>query len=207
MAKKKTPFNKEMAMRGAQRRLFARSPLVIEKLQESRQEFPRFNKDGSRAKKNWVKRQCEVCGEWVSSSKISVDHIDPVVPPMGFTAPPKDFPFDDVMWRHIVFTNRLWCDKSNLQRLCDACHNVKSYKERIVRLLQKYNSELDEIETLLRSFNGPFKVSKEQFDVIIKDNKKLLSKYIAKKKTPELLPIVQRALILRENLLKGIYNV
>ena len=45
--KKKPIFNQEMAIRGANRRLFARSPLVIEKLNESRQEFPRLKKDGS----------------------------------------------------------------------------------------------------------------------------------------------------------------
>ena len=83
-ANKKTPFNQEMAIRGANRRLFTRSPIVIEKLNESRQEFPRYKKDGSRHKKNWVKRQCEVCSQWVSSTQIAVDHIDPVVPLGGF---------------------------------------------------------------------------------------------------------------------------
>jgi hypothetical protein len=86
MAKKKPPFNQEMSIRGVNRRLFARSPIVREKLEESRQEFPRYKKDGSLAKKPWVKRQCEVCGSWVGSSKISIDHIDPVVPPEGFPA-------------------------------------------------------------------------------------------------------------------------
>ena len=85
MAKKKQPpFNQEMQIRGANRRLFARSPIVREKLEESRQEFPRYKKDGTLAKKPWVKRQCEVCNAWVSSTKIAIDHKDPVVPPDGF---------------------------------------------------------------------------------------------------------------------------
>lgn len=201
MAKKRPPFNQEMSIRGVNRRLFARSPLVQEKLDESRQEFPRYKKDGTLAKKPWVKRQCEVCNQWISSTKIAIDHIDPVVPPDGFPAS-----FD--MWDRItLFLKRLWCEKSNLQRICDECHDKKTYKERIERLTKQYTLELDEIETLLKSFNGPHKVSEAVFATVIKDHKKILAKYIAKKKTPELAPIVQRALLLKENLLKGKYNV
>src|SRR5574343_869414 len=201
MAKKRPPFNQEMSIRGVNRRLFARSPLVQEKLDESRQEFPRYKKDGTLAKKPWVKRQCEVCNQWVGSTKIAIDHIDPVVPPDGFPAS-----FD--MWDRItLFLKRLWCEKSNLQRICDDCHDKKTYKERIERLTKQYTLELDEIETLLKSFNGPHKVSDAVFATIIKDHKKILAKYIAKKKTPELAPIVQRALLLKDNLLKGKYNV
>lgn len=201
MAKKRPLFNQEMSIRGVNRRLFARSPLVQEKLDESRQEFPRYKKDGTLAKKPWVKRQCEVCNQWVGSTKIAIDHIDPVVPPDGFPAH-----YD--MWDRItLFLKRLWCEKSNLQRICDECHDKKTYKERIERLTKQYTLELDEIETLLKSFNGPHKVSEAVFATVIKDHKKILAKYIAKKKTPELAPIVQRALLLKENLLKGKYNV
>lgn len=201
MAKERPPFNQEMSIRGVNRRLFARSPLVQEKLDESRQEFPRYKKDGTLAKKPWVKRQCEVCNQWVGSTKIAIDHIDPVVPPDGFPAH-----YD--MWDRItLFLKRLWCEKSNLQRICDECHDKKTYKERIERLTKQYTLELDEIETLLKSFNGPHKVSDAVFATVVKDHKKILAKYIAKKKTPELAPIVQRALLLKDNLLKGKYNV
>lgn len=190
-----------MSIRGANRRLFARSPLVFEKLNESRQEFPRYKKDGTLAKKPWVKRQCEVCSAWVSSTKIAIDHIDPVVPPNGF-------PANSDMWDRItIFLKRLWCDKSNLQRICDDCHDKKTYKERIERLTKQYTIELDEIEYGLRTFSGPHKVDEKTWAGIVKEQKKLLSKYIAKKKTPELMPVVQRALTIKENLLKGKYNV
>lgn len=190
MAKKKPPFNQEMAIRGANRRLFARSPSVFDKLNESRQEFPRFKKDGTLAKKPWVKRQCEVCGLWVSSAHIAIDHIDPVVPPDGF---PSHFD----MWDRInLFLKRLWCDKTNLQRICDTCHDSKTQAERIARLLTKYNEELDEIEgtafkkktdiVQLPFYSGPIG--------------KLLSKYTAKKKTLGLESVVQRALKLKEKL-------
>lgn len=172
-------------MRGANRRLFARSPLVIEKLNESRQEFPRYRKDGSLAKKPWVRRQCEVCSQWVSSSKIAVDHKDPVVPPDGFPAH-----FD--MWDRInLFLRRLWCDKSNLQRICDDCHDKKTYAERIARLLKQYTKELDDL-TIVINHAGPN----------TSHLKKELNKYIAKKKTKGLEEIVERARRLKEKLLR-----
>lgn len=183
MAKKKPPFNQEMSIRGANRRLFARSPLVLEKLNESRQEFPRFKKDGTLAKKPWVKRQCEVCNAWVGSTKIAIDHIDPVVPPNGFP------PHFDIWDRTKLFLQRLWCDKSNLQRICDTCHDKKTYKEKIERLLKKYTDELDEIEKQIKTT----KVDQKTY-------KKLLSKYTAKKKTKGLEDIVKRAKDLKDGL-------
>jgi hypothetical protein len=184
--KKKPPFNQEMSIRGANRRLFARSPIVQEKLAESRQEFPRYKKDGSRAKKNWVKRQCEVCFQWTLSSKIAIDHIDPVVPPNGFPAH-----FD--IWQRInMFLQRLWCDKSNLQRICDPCHDSKTYKEKIDRLTKKYTQELDEHEaTIINIEEGIYASASKE---LIKE----LTKYVSKKKSPGLEPISARASALRD---------
>ena len=176
--KKKPPYNQEAAIRGALRRAFSRSPLVREVLEESRQEFPRYKNDGTRHKRNWVKRQCQVCGEWVSSSKISVDHIDPVI---SVEQGKQD-------WN--TFVDRLWCNtagKANLQRICDDCHDKKTYKERIARLLIKYTEELDKIEANIDILDP-------------KELKKTLSKYIAKKKTPELMPVVQRAQELKKKI-------
>lgn len=178
MAKKRPPYNQEAQIRGALRRAFSRSPLVREVLEESRQEFPRFKNDGTRHKRNWVKRQCQVCGNWVPAGKISVDHIDPVI---SVTDGKQD-------WN--TFVDRLWCNtsgKANLQRICDPCHDIKTQGERIARLLIKYTEELDQLEKTIDSLNP-------------KDVKKLLQKYIAKKKTPELMPIVQRAQALKEKL-------
>lgn len=139
MSKQKVKWNQEMAIRGANRRLFTRSPVVVEKLNESRQEFPRYKKDGSRHKKNWVKRQCEVCSQWVSAAQIAVDHVDPVVPLGGF-APTLD------MWARItIFLQRLWCDKSNLQRICDPCHDQKTAKERFEKTLKAESTLIAEI--------------------------------------------------------------
>lgn len=146
--KKSKNFNIEMQIRGVNRRLFARSPIVRKKLEESRKEVPRYKKDGSLAKKPQVLRQCEVCGSWVPSTKISVDHIDPVVPPNGF-------PEHLDMWQRVnIFMQRLWCEESNLQRICDDCHAKKTYKEKIERLIVKYSKELEHIE---QEFNNNLK--------------------------------------------------
>lgn len=162
--KKRPPFNQEMAIRGANRRLFARSPVVREKLEESRQEFPRYKKDGSRAKKNWVKRQCEVCNEWVSSTKIAIDHIDPVVPPEGF---PAHF---DIWDRITLFLKRLWCHKENLQRICDTCHDKKTSAERYERMFKAEVDVLNTCEALVT-------LNEEQKKFLKKFTPKRLAKY------------------------------
>jgi len=176
--KKRPPYNQESAIRGALRRAFSRSPLVREVLEESRQEFPRYKKDGTRHKKNWVKRQCQVCNQWVSSSHIVVDHIDPVI---SITEGKQDWD---------TFIDRLWCNtlgKANLQRICDTCHDAKTQSERIARLLKQYTEELDILEQTASNLN-------------LKTLKKTLNKYIAKKKTSGLQEIVQRAQRLKDQL-------
>lgn len=142
---------------------------------ESRREVPRYNKDGSRHKKNWVQRECQVCNAWVSTSKMAVDHIIPVI-----SVEQGKQSWDE-------FVARLWCPKHNLQRICDTCHDKKTYAERIARLLIKYTQELDELELNLYGYDR-------------KEVKKLLSKYTAKKKTIGLETIVQRALELKDKL-------
>jgi hypothetical protein len=143
----------------------------------SRREVPRYKKDGSRHKKNSVQRQCEVCSNWVSSSQISVDHVVPVIS--------VDNGFQD--WNE--FIARLWCDKKNLQRICDTCHDKKTYEERIARLIIKYTEELDMIEDSLKSAYIDSKTAK-----------KLLNKYIAKNKTKGLQSVVERARELKQKI-------
>lgn len=168
-------FNENSVIRGALRRSFARSPLVIEKMKESRREVPRYLKDGSRAKKDWVQRQCEICLQWVGSTKIAIDHKLPVVSvEQGF-----------VDWNE--FIERLWCSKDNLQRLCSSCHENKTQVERIGRLLLQYGKELDELELKVKTKT----ISKAEA-------LKTLKKYISKKKTSGLISVVQRALKIKD---------
>lgn len=116
--KKRPPYNQNSAIRSALRRTFSRSPIVREVLMAGRREVPKYNKDGTRAKKNAVQYQCEVCGKWVGSTHVEVDHINSVIDnEVGF-----------IDWN--TFIARLFCDKSNLQRICDDCHDIKTQKER-----------------------------------------------------------------------------
>lgn len=176
--KQRPKYNQNAAIRGALRRAFARSPIVQEIMSESRREVPRYKKDGSRHKKNSVQRQCQVCKQWSSASKMAVDHIVPVIS--------IDEGFND--WNE--FIDRLWCDKSNLQRICDTCHDKKTQDERIERLYKKYDEELDTLESFIKNKTSTNKELNKQ-----------LSKYTSKKKTKGLEKIVQRAQALK-NLLK-----
>ena len=176
MTKKRPPYNQNAMIRGAIRRTFSRSPVVREVLMGGRQEVPKYNKDGSLSKKPAVQYQCEVCDAWVSSTKVTVDHIEPVIS--------VDDGFVD--WNQ--FVDRLFCNKSNLQRICDDCHDKKTYKERIARLLIQYNDELYHFEMAVMQ------------GVIPADWKKNLAKYIAKKKTPGLESVVQRAKDLKSHI-------
>jgi 5-methylcytosine-specific restriction endonuclease McrA len=181
-------YNENSVIRGALRRAFARSPLVQEVMAESRREVPWELKDGSIAKKPRVQRQCQVCFRWVGSTKISIDHIVPVVS--------VDEGFQD--WN--TFVARLWCPKHNLQRLCDTCHDKKTQGERTARLIKQYTEELDEITLEMNSMLPPSYTLDEVGSFYIKTWKKQLAKYIAKKKTPNLQEIVERAQRLKDKL-------
>lgn len=146
-------------------------------MSQSRREVPRYKKDGTRHKKNAVQRQCQVCNTWVGSSKISVDHISPVIS--------VDDGFQD--WNE--FVSRLWCDKENLQRICDECHNKKTHQERIARLLKKYTEELNELEKMIKDHQIETKIAKKQ-----------LNKYITKNKTKGLESVVERARELKQKI-------
>lgn len=170
-------WNQEAAIRGALRRTFSRSPVIRDVLFKVRREVPKYNKDGSRAKKDAVQYRCNVCNQYVGSTKVSVDHIVPVVSVSeGFI----DFN---------TFIQRLFCDASNLQVICDSCHNTKTQAERIGRLLLQYGKELDALERGLKLKT-----------ISPKDALKVLKKYIAKKKTIGLNPVVQRALSIKNSL-------
>ena len=141
--KKKSPYDENgrwaderRMVIGAIRRLFRQSPQFKEVHEGSRVEVPRYNKDGSRAKKDYVKRTCEVCGGLFSSGNIAIDHIKPIVP-LHLTD--NDLTNDEVI-RNII------CDKNNLQRICNPkkgkknkpkflefCHQRKSWHENFIR--------------------------------------------------------------------------
>lgn len=68
--------------------------------------------------------QCSTCSTIVSNREIKVDHIEPVIPITGFTN------WDD-------FINRLFCEESGLQAICEKCHAAKTLKENEARKIFK----------------------------------------------------------------------
>jgi len=119
---------------GAIRRLFRQSPQFKEVHEESRVEVPRYNKDGKLSKKPHVKRTCQVCGEFFSSTNIAIDHIEPMVP-LYLTN--EDLDYNEIV-KNII------CKKSNLQRICNPkkgtkpkflefCHQKKGHLESFIR--------------------------------------------------------------------------
>ena len=170
-------WNESSACRGAWRRIFARSPICIEVLKEGKRYVPKYKKDGTRSKKDAVEYNCQVCNRWVrgsikGKSNIAVDHIIPVIDEEG----------GFVDWN--TFHDRLFCDKSNLQRICTLCHKIKTRIERLKRNTIKYNKELDILEN--RVLAGRLELD------YLKETKKSISKY--KTKT--------RPLVIRERAIK-----
>jgi len=90
----------------------------------NRREVPKYNKDGSRAKKDAVQYLCNVCKAWTKSTGVAVDHIIPVIDiEVGFQG-----------WD--TFVKRLGFNQaSNLQVICDPCHQIKTNGERFLRNL------------------------------------------------------------------------
>lgn len=154
---------------------------------QHRREVAKYNKDGSRAKKDAVQYQCNACGEWTKSTAVAVDHITPVI----------DVQVGFVDWNQ--FVERLFCDKSNLQVICDTCHNAKTQSERIARLLKQYTQELDSLERQINIADNHRNLmgAASGFKTLVKD----LNKYIAKKKTVGFEEIVERAKRLKEQVL------
>jgi hypothetical protein len=159
--RKPKPFNHIAVIRGAIRRAFHRSPTAIAVKMAARREIPKFNMDGGRAKKDQVQYLCSLCGEWHKGSMVAVDHKIPVIDPeVGF-----------VDWNTLI--ERVFCDESNLQVLCEGCHKNKTDRETAQRLGAKYFRELCEI---LSRWSSRQADERETVD--------LLKKYIKKGKRP-----------------------
>jgi|SRR5579872_802137 len=181
LKKSPPPFNQNAAIRGAIRRLFSRSPVHREILQKFRREVPRFKKDGTRAKRDSVQHLCNVCQNWVGSTKVEVDHIIPVIEvnEHGF-----------VDWN--MFVDRLFCGPENLQVICDPCHDKKTHEEQQKRQAAKDRVKLDKLELDIKC---TWSVDSQ------KALKKQLAKFLTKKKAQV---TKDRALALKQVLLNKI---
>ena len=102
-------------IKGALRRVFARSELHRQIVEESRIEYS--DPERPRVKK-WSR--CAACKQTVATYQTEVDHIVPLIP--------LDKHLEDLTWDELF--DRLWCDKSNLQIICLTCHKEKCRLER-----------------------------------------------------------------------------
>lgn len=102
-------------IKGAVRRAFARSELRRSVLQMAKI----VHSDASRPRvKTWYK--CAGCSKPFAQHQLEVDHVSPVIP--------TDTSLEEMSWDDLI--NRTWCDKMNLQVLCETCHYKKSAIER-----------------------------------------------------------------------------
>lgn len=106
------------AIKGAIRRAFARSDLHKKIMDAATIEHV----DPARPRcKKWVR--CATCRHPSPKWSSEVDHIDPVIPIDKTLA---EMSLDEV-------ASRTWCEESNLQVLCETCHDEKTAKERQAR--------------------------------------------------------------------------
>jgi 5-methylcytosine-specific restriction endonuclease McrA len=129
-ARKKPKFNQNSAIRSSIRRMFSRSPDVIETLKKVRREREWFKKDGTSAKKPRVEYSCSNCNEWFMGKDVQVDHTVPVI------SPEKGFETWD------IFVERLFCGADNLAVLCKPCHKIKTDSEKAIRAEYRKKAKL-----------------------------------------------------------------
>lgn len=104
-------------IRGAIRQAYHMSDHYKGFLETRRIEVPRYKKDGTEAKRSYVRYQCDCCKELVSGDFMDVDHIIPIGSFKTLQEVDK-------------FVSRVYCSWDNLQILCDPCHNAKTAQDR-----------------------------------------------------------------------------
>jgi 5-methylcytosine-specific restriction endonuclease McrA len=142
--KKKPKYNQNSQIRSAIRRAFSRSPAVQNVKNRARSEHPKYNKDGSLAKKPAVRFECAICHKLFMGKDIACDHIIPVI----------DIEESFQGWD--AFVDRLFCSEDNLQMVCSyklkynhlhgdaaSCHNLKTAEEKKLRKLADANKKSD----------------------------------------------------------------
>jgi hypothetical protein len=115
-------FNLNSAIKSALRRIFSRSAFtqqVVKPILDSVKEVE-WLPTKSGGKKKRVYFRCMICGAKENRSNTSVDHIEPVVGPGGFTT-----------WDEYI--DRMFCNATNLQVICRRCHDQKTKAEREAR--------------------------------------------------------------------------
>ena len=104
-------------IRSLLRRGFMRYPVKFQVKNEASRPYKGSDK---RRKKEY---QCAVCDGWFADKEVAVDHIVPC----GSLKTYEDLP---------KFVATLFCEKENLQIICNTCHQQKSNREREERNLK-----------------------------------------------------------------------
>jgi len=128
--RKKPKFNQNSAVRSSIRRVFSRSPHVIDTLKKARRERPWHRQDGTVAKRPRVEYICSNCNEWFMGKDVQVDHTIPVIDPV------KGFETWD------TFVDRVFCAIENLTVLCKPCHKIKTDEEKAIRAIHRKKAKL-----------------------------------------------------------------
>jgi len=79
--------------------------------------------------------QCEICAS--ITKKIKVDHVSPVI---GVNEKTSEISLDE-------YFNRVFCDETNLQAICESCHDDKTQMENLERHGKKTPEILEKIQT------------------------------------------------------------
>lgn len=109
------------------RRLSMKWPPRNRVLKASRRELPRkIKKDGTPYKKANYEYRCNGCKNWFPNSKITMDHIKPVVDPKDVSIKTEE----EFVGKFAV---SLLSYENNWQVLCKNCHDSKSQKENKIR--------------------------------------------------------------------------
>ena len=106
------------------KKILNRKAFVIATLRRASYRWPARNEALARARVSRGLYKCEMCGEIFKKKEIQLDHIEPVVPVTGFTT------FDD-------YVERLLCDASGYQVICEREHAVKTLHENLARKILK----------------------------------------------------------------------
>lgn len=131
-AKKKRVWVLQAMVFSALRRAFRTYPPYKETLDEGKEEYYVDSKKGKKLRR--VRFKCEKCNKKYARANIAIDHIVPVIDVAGVAKRPNGQPdFNE-------YIDRLYCAKSNLQRLCLTCHKAKSKEENKQRLTIKKNN-------------------------------------------------------------------
>jgi 5-methylcytosine-specific restriction endonuclease McrA len=101
-------------IRSTLRRSFTKFPTKHKVKNEASRPYKGSDK---RRKKEY---QCAVCSGWFADKEVAVDHIVPC----GSLKTYEDLP---------KFVATLFCEKENLQIICNTCHQIKTNEERANR--------------------------------------------------------------------------